>query len=756
MLGACLGLVAHGRDEPVQEATVKLDAICRPMDARYPTFAPGNPAPSTRRMVELLGKLQAQVQNSPEALFFLNDRNAAQLEERLNRAETLDERMKLASELALQQIDAGRPDLALNTMALIRQVAQDRGLRLGESTVSQLRMRRALAFLRLGEQENCLARHNAESCIFPLSNAAVHTLPRGARGAVGLYREQLGVTPDDLGARWMLNLAAMTLGEYPGQVPPEFLIPTRCFASEYPMPAFRDISHGLGLDIENLAGSVILDDFDNDGFYDVMISSWEFRGQLRFFRNQGNGRFVERTSEAGLVGLTAALNIQQTDFDNDGNLDVWMLRGGWFAKAGRMPCSLLRNNGDGTFTDVTEAAGLLRLHPTQTSRWFDFDGDGWLDVFIGNESTDPNDPDWCELFRNNHDGTFTECAQASGIRVAAVVKAVACGDYDNDGRPDLYLSVRAGPNLLFHNDGPDATGRVRFSEVSAKAGVEQPFYSFPTWFFDYDNDGWEDLFVSGYYLPKGVGDIAADYLGQANSGVKPRLYHNKHDGTFADVTAQMRLDRICHSMGANYGDLDNDGWLDFYCGTGDPSLSTLVPSRTFRNAGGKVFQDVSAATRTGHLQKGHGVAFADLDDDGAQELFLMLGGAFTGDPARDALFANPGTTNHFVKLKLVGTKANRPAIGARLKVTVRTPAGPREIHRTVSSGGSFGSNPLCQEIGLGDAVAIERVDVQWPGSGTRQQFTDLGLDQSYRLREGDPQATRLPLHRVHLVHASPP
>lgn len=746
------GLLSPSHGQEVNEAQIKLDPICRPLDARYPVFAPGNPAPGTRRMAELLLKLQAQVSDSPEALFFLNDRNAARLEEQLNRAPSIDARMKLAAELAIQQIDAGRPDLGLNTLAALRQFAQDRGLRLGEQTVAQLRMRRALAYLRLGEQENCLAQHNAESCLFPLSPAAVHTLKRGAQGAAALYRQQLELFPEDLAARWMLNLASMTLGEYPHKVPAEFLIPTNRFAAEYPLPAFRDISHGLGFGIENLAGSVILDDFDNDEFYDVMLSSWEFKGQLRYFRNNRNGTFTERTSEAGLVGLTAALNIQQTDYNNDGLLDVWMLRGGWFGKAGRMPCSLLRNNGDGTFADVTEEAGLLRLHPTQTSRWFDYDGDGWLDLFIGNESTDPNDPDWCELFHNNRDGTFTECAQASGIRVATVVKAVACGDYDNDGRPDLYLSVRSGPNLLFHNEGPGPGGQWRFSDATAKAGVEQPIYSFPTWFFDYDNDGWEDLFVSGYFLPRGVGDVAADYLGQTNASVKPKLYRNRHDGTFQDVTAEARLDRFCHSMGANFGDLDNDGWLDFHCGTGDPSLNTLVPSRTFRNAGGRMFQDVSAATRTGHLQKGHGVSFADLNDDGAPELFLMLGGAFVGDPAKDALYLNPGTTNHFLKLKLVGTKANRPAIGARIKVTVRTPAGPRAIHRTVGSGGSFGSNPLRQEIGLGDATAITGVEIRWPGSETRGNYSGLALDHSYRIREGSDQPEPVQLHPVNLVH----
>ena len=389
----------------------------------------------------------------------------------------------------------------------------------------------------------------------------------------------------------------------------------------------------------------------------------------------------------------------------------------------------MRNNGDGTFTDVTEQAGLMSYHPSQTSRWFDYDGDGWLDLFIGHESTDPNDPDWCELYHNNRDGTFTECARACGIKIAALVKSVACADYDNDGRPDLYVSVRAGPNILLHNDGPDAAGQWHFSDVTARSGpITEPIESFGTFFFDYDNDGWEDLLVFGFHLANGVGDVAADYLGLPNGGTKSKLYHNNHDGTFSDVTEAMHLNRICHTMGHNYGDLDNDGWLDFYCGTGDPNIRTLIPKRMFRNAEGKFFQDVTTATGTGHLQKGHGVAFADLDDDGAQDVYIALGGAFPGDGARNALFLNPGNTNHWVKLKLVGVKANRPAIGARIKVTLQTPGGSRDLYRTVSSGAKLrvqsaaaGNRPgqrHCHHCGGHSLARFEHPpDFDGPGTG---------------------------------------
>jgi hypothetical protein len=536
-----------------------------------------------------------------------------------------------------------------------------------------------------------------------------------------------------------------------------YLIPPEKFASEYDLPRFLDVSDGLGIDANDLAGGCIVDDFDNDGLYDLVISAWDMKGQLRYFHNNGDGTFADRTSEAGLVGEVGALNIQQTDYNNDGLLDIWMLRGGWLGQAGRIPNSLLRNNGDGTFTDVTEEAGLLSFHPTQASRWFDYDGDGWLDLFIGNESTEQRNPDWSELFHNNRDGTFTECAKACGIYVAEFVKGVACADYDNDGRPDLFLSVRKnGRKILLHNDGPNASGGWGFSDVTDWSGVMTEALSFGTFFFDYDNDGWEDLLVFGYNVAEGsVSDVAKDYLGLPNGGARPKLYHNNHNRTFTDVTEAAHLNRVCHTMGHNYGDLDNDGWLDFYCGTGDPDFKTLIPNRMFRNANGRFFQDVTSATGTGHIQKGHAIAFADFDDDGDQDVYSSLGGAYSGDFARNALFMNPGTTNRWLKLKLVGVKANRVAIGARIKVALQTPHGPRELHRVVSSGGSFGSNPLRQEIGLGDATAIAAVDIRWPGSDTRQTLTGLELNHSYEIREGDPIAVPLKLHPVDLQKHAP-
>ena len=289
--------------------------------------------------------------------------------------------------------------------------------------------------------------------------------------------------------------------------------------------------------------------------------------------------------------------------------------------------------------------------------------------------------------------------------------------------------------------------------------MTEPQYSFPCWFFDYDNDGWEDIFVAGYHI-KDVGDICADYLGLPNGGEKARLFHNRHDGTFQDVTQEAGLYHLLHGMGANYGDLDNDGYLDFYLGTGDPDLSTLVPNRMFRNDQGQRFQDVTTAGGFGHLQKGHGVAFGDLDNDGDQDVFENMGGAVSGDVYHNLLFENPGHGNHWVTLRLDGVKSNRAAIGARIRVEVVTANGVRSIYKTVSTGGSFGASPLRQEIGLGDAKSIQAIEITWPADGRKQRLKDLEMDHFYRVREGDAAAVRWDLKTFRLRaegnHAHPP
>jgi hypothetical protein len=615
----------------------------------------------------------------------------------------------------------------------------------------------AFAWFRLGETMNCAAHHTADSCLFPIRGEGVHEQRRGAAEAVKLYGELLSDAETDpenaLTYRWLLNIGYMTLGQYPEGVPERWLIPPETFESDHDLGRFRDVAASRGLREFGLAGGVVLEDFDNDGDLDVMISHMGIRDQLQFFRHNGDGTFTRMTEQAGLKGIAGGLNLVQADYDNDGCIDVFVPRGAWLHEHGQFPNSLLRNNCDGTFDDVTAQAGLLSYYPTQTAAWADVDNDGDLDLFVGNEIVRervkwPDSVRTVELYLNDGDGSFTEMSEQSGIRLAGMIKGAIWGDYDNDGWQDLYVSVLGGPNHLLRNLAT-GSGRIpRFADVTAQAGVAEPVMSFTTWFWDYDNDGWLDIFVSGYSAS--LPDIVREYLGRKGEarGERPRLYRNNRDGTFRDVSRQAGLDDLLLTMGANFGDLDNDGYLDCYLGTGAPPLTTLVPNRMFRNDRGRAFQDVTTSGGFGHLQKGHGVAFGDIDGTGNHDVVAVIGGAYTSDGFWTALYKNPGHGNHWVKLRLIGVKANRFAVGGRIRLVVSAESGSlREIFATVSSGGSFGAQSFRPHIGLGQAKAIEMMEIRWPGSGRVQQFEgSLPVDRIYELREGEePKALDVPL-----------
>ncbi len=655
--------------------------------------------------------------------------------------EAFSVRVRLAAQLlqagfskeALQELEALVPLLAALPAARVpaEQKAQE---------AARLDGAIGLAALRMGEQENCLLNHRATSCIFPIDRNATHTLQAGARRAIEAFTRRLAAEPANLATKWLLNIAYMTVGEYPDGVPRRWLIPPDVFRSEYDIKPFPDVAMAAGVDTIGLAGGSIIEDFDGDGLQDIVASSWGLRDQLRFFKNDGQGRFVDRTREAGLVGQLGGINVNHTDYNNDGRPDIYVIRGGWLREAGLHPDSLLRNNGDGTFEDVTEAAGLFSLHPTHSVAWGDYDNDGWLDLFVGHEDWGLNTHP-VQLFRNNRDGTFTDQAAAFGFGVMGVVKGSAWGDYDNDGWIDLYVSIFGKPNLLFRNERG-----VRFTNVTQSAGVAEPVNSFPTWFFDYDNDGWLDLFVGGFD-EAGADAVAALYLGTKRPSGTPRLYRNRGNGTFEDVTIAAKLDRVLLAMGANFGDLDNDGFLDIYVGNGAPDLNTLVPNRMFRisTVGSSRTSRRRAASAT--CKRVMGSSFGDLDNDGDQDVFEVIGGWFTGDSYQNVLFQNPGHGNRWITIVLEGTRSNRMAIGARVKIQVTTPAGSRVIHQVVSGGGSFGDSSLQVETGLGDATAIEAIEVKWPATGQTQVFRDVAMDQFVKVREGDPTIVRLTRER---------
>jgi hypothetical protein len=588
----------------------------------------------------------------------------------------------------------------------------------------------AITHFRHGEETNCLDGHNAESCIMPIRGAGIHRNKDNAEIAINIYKSLLEKNPKDYVYRWLINLAYMVKGDYPDKVPHRWLIPQLTPSDSITFPEFTEIAESAGLDHISLAGGSIADDFDGDGLIDIMVSSWGLDNQLHYFKNMGNRGFEDQTESANLIGITGGLNMVHGDYDNDGWVDVFVLRGGWFGEDGNHPNSLLKNNGDGTFTDVTISTNIYSEHPTQTASWGDFNNDGWLDLFIGNESAEGSNH-ISELYQNNGDGTFFEVAQAHNINAIGFIKAVIWGDINNDGFLDLYISRLGEPNLLFQNSGPE--NNYHFKEISKKSGVTEPLNSFPAWFWDFNNDGWEDIWVSGY--DNSSGHVAMDYLGLKHDGESPRLYQNNKDGTFTDVTKKANLDHPLLTMGSNFGDLNNDGFLDFYAGTGDPDFRSIQPNRMFLNKRGESFDDVTFHGRFGHLQKGHGVSFADFDRDGDLDIHAVMGGAYEGSVYQNALFENPGGwENHWIGLSLRGKQTNKLALGVRIEIVLE---GGFVVHRTVSSGGSFGGNPLDQMIGLGKDGEIKTINIFWPGSGTTQTFSGVDSNAWYLVTENE-------------------
>ena len=588
---------------------------------------------------------------------------------------------------------------------------------------------------RLGEQVNCVGHHTASSCILPIHDDGVHLDPIPARAAMEYAQRYLKLAPGDLKAIWFLNLSAMQAGEYPRSVPEDLRLPQRSFAADSHVGIFRNLAFQLGMSTFDNAGGCVADDFDGDGLYDLVTSSMDPSASLTLLRNAGDGTLADRTAGSGLEEQLGGLNLMHADYDGDGRVDLLVLRGGWLQNQGKIRNSLLRNEGDMIFADVTRAAGIaVPALPTQTGAWADYDGDGNLDLFIGNEGEKRGERMELfadNLFRNNGDGTLGDVAPRAGVTNDRYTKGAGWGDYDGDGDPDLYVS-NVGPNRLYRNDGGV------FTDVAPQLDVTEPEErSFATWFFDYDNDGDLDLFVASYLA--GVADVAADIMGRdTRPELWPRLYRND-GGDFFDATVVAGLNHPSLPMGANFGDIDEDGFPDIYLGTGSPSFESVMPNVLFHNERDGTFTDVTFAAGFGHLQKGHGIAFADFDHDGDTDVALQAGGFYPGDRFANALFENPGHGRRFLSVKAVGVGSNRGAIGTRLHVRLATPVGERSVYRWVSTGGSFGGSPLEQCIGLGDATEILALDLVWPTTGQTQTFNEVPLDASVRVEEGAAQ-----------------
>lgn len=737
-----------------------------PIPLPSPTEGGSGPAlrarahPGTKEMAALLKRFARQLQDPSNS--YATEARVQHYQELFDQAENLSERTRAQFLLGKALLAAGREREAVRHLLEAFSIIYHSRENVERETLKEAWATLGMAYLRHGEVENWLEYHSPESCVFPIAGGGIHRITRGSETAIEVYEAMLKEFPEAHGIRYLLNVAYMTLGQYPQGVPPQHLMPPSAIESDYDIPRFPNIAGELGLDVNRLAGGVVMEDLNGDGFLDLAVSSHHLDHPIRFFFSDGRGGFADRTREMRLRGIGGGWNLEHADYDNDGDQDILVLRGGWEKQQGRIPNSLLRNDGDEGFADVTIEAGIYSEYPTRTAAWADFNADGWLDLFIGNESLGLRDPQTGEiviedplgeLYVNNGDGTFTEAAAQHGLDARAYVKGVAWGDYDNDGRVDLFLSNAQGGNLLYRNLGPDVFGQWYFQNVAAEAGVELPTESFPTWFWDYDNDGWLDLFVSGYSATrldsgKVARDAALEYWGLPREAERLWLYRNNGDGTFTDVTEAQNLDVVAYTMGCNFGDLDNDGYLDFYLGTGEPDFQGIVPNRAFRNNKGRGFQEVTAAGGFGNLQKGHGVAFGDLDHDGDQDIYVVMGGVMTSDTFGNLLYENPGSEGSWLVVKLRGTEANRDAIGARIEVVVETAEGSRSVFKNVVAGGSFGSSPLRQAIGLGKARSVVDVKVRWPNETRSVSYGPLEAKQAILIVQGQDGFEELPYPKI--------
>src|SRR5438874_1170743 len=355
----------------------------------------------------------------------------------------------------------------------------------------------------------------------------------------------------------------------------------------------------------------------------------------------------------------------------------------------------------------------------------DFDGDGWQDIYFvnGRDLYDRGISARNALYRNNGDGTFTDVTEKAGVPGTGYGLGCVWGDYDNDGFPDLFVT-QYGWNVLYHNNGNGT-----FSDVTDKAGVagteSGAFHSGAT-FFDYDNDGWLDLYISDFQR-------SSDHL-----------WHNDGKGFFDEVSDQAGITRPTHdvlSFGGGFFDYDNDGWLDLFIANGHvyPEVEQATPeihykqiNSLFHNEGNGKFLETTKLAGSGFQTPhvGRGVAFADFDNDGLVDVVV----ANNGDPPL-LLHNSGGNGNHFLNFKLVGTKSNRDAIGARFRIVAD---GVSQVGEIAGGGSYLSQSDLRANFGLGKATHVESVEVTWP-SGQRQTFRNIEADKFYLVEEGKDQ-----------------
>jgi tetratricopeptide (TPR) repeat protein len=531
--------------------------------------------------------------------------------------------------------------------------------------------------------------------------------------------EALDINPANERTRAWLWLTAQKTGGYPEYVPARHRIQVRA-GYETPTVQFEDIAPRIGLDKTSAGRGIAIFDYDNDGYLDILIAA--AHGGCNLYHNNGDGTFTDVSIQSGWDACVNGFVLTVGDYNNDGYADVFVTRLGFYAGE----CQLFRNNGNGTFTDVTKEAGLKVWGPGFTASWIDYDGDGRLDLFIANnlgglfERKTPN-----RLFHNNGDGTFTEVTEQAGLSTLYPTIGGAWGDYDNDGRPDLFLSNGLGRSQLYRNNG-DGT----FTDVSRQAGIDAIAFGSPAFWWDFDNDGWLDI-------AQFVWSDHEDVLYTLEHGECPpdghpmRVYRNNRDGTFTEVGREIGFNGCHGTMSGNAADFNNDGHLDIVLGNGSPKMDRLEPMIVMENDG-KKFRNVTFAAGFPFLGKSHGVNMADLFGDGRLSILVAAGGAYPGDLLTTGVYYPKELPGNYLNVRLKGTRSNRSAIGSRVSIE----AGGRKQMRELCGGSNFGCLPLEQHFGLAKIETVDSLEIRWP-SGLKQRFGPLPVNCSLEFTEGE-------------------
>jgi hypothetical protein len=529
-------------------------------------------------------------------------------------------------------------------------------------------------------------------------------------------------TPGDIRYLWILRALTLLAGRSEDTIPARFRLQVPGAA-----PAgfqFRDATAVSGTGRMALGRGAAWGDFDNDGREDILVGAE--RTPFRLLRNLGNGGFQDVAGEMGLVdaaGLGCYAS-QFIDYDNDGFPDIFLTSNGW-GGGGRL--FLFHNDAGRRFRDVTEAAGLGGPLNAFGSAWADYDNDGQVDLAVATGIVEEGG-DRIRLYHNDGHGKFREVGEQAGLKPKARWICLCWGDYDGDGRQDLLAaSFDQGP-FLFHN-----LGNGRFEDVSLQAGVMAQVHAYTCEFFDYDNDGRLDIFVSTY--PDG--DFKAmieTKVSGAPVGPERRqlLLRNNGNGAFDNVTREAGILGWYSAMSSQVGDFDNDGFDEIVLGTGNPELDWCEPKPVLRNDGKGLFSDVGRSCGLLHFGMLHGIAVGDYDDSGNLSLFGSFGGYYWGERETSRLYRNLGAGNSALEVRLVGTRSNRDAIGARVSAL----AGKRRIFKWVDGGNGFGcGNSRRVHLGVGRNRQVDRLDIEWP-SGLRQSFANLPAGRRIEIVEG--------------------